>query len=130
MPYKFGKAILFSFFVWFTGFVWGSIIFMTPWVDLSPIPLISSNPAISFPLLVLMPLVSFFLAGSYLKEADDKRLEGLKFGLTVFLVNILLDLLVIVVLFGGGLVFFVSLTVWLNYILVSVVPYFKGRMMR
>ena len=127
MPYKFGKAILFSFVVWLVGFVWGMIIFMTPLMALSPIPFISSSPAISFPLLVIMPLVSFLLARSYLKEAADKPLEGLKFGVTMFLVNIVLDFLVIVLLFAGGLGFFAYLSIWLGYILVSAVPYLVGR---
>ncbi|MCP4536220.1 MAG: hypothetical protein GY832_03655 [Chloroflexi bacterium] len=129
MPYKFGKAVLFSLVVWIVGFVWGSIIFMTPWNDLPSIPFVSSSPAISFPLLVLMPTVSFFLARSYLKQAEDKRLEGLRFGLTVSVANIVLDLLVIVMLFGGGLGFFASLTVWLGYIAIGVVPYLVGQTM-
>jgi len=130
MPYKFGKAILFSFVVWLVGFIWGMIIFMTPLVNLQPIPFISSSPAISFPLLVIMPLVSFVLARSYLKQAENKPLEGLKLGVTMFLVNIILDLLIIVLLFGGGMQFFAYLSIWLAYILVSVIPYFVGRQMK
>jgi hypothetical protein len=62
----------------------------------NPFHFFSSSPAISFPLLVIMPLVSFLLARSYLKEAEDKPMEGLKFGVTMFLANIVLDFLVIV----------------------------------
>ena len=130
MPYKFGKACLFSFVVWLVGFIWGMIIFMTPLVNLQPIPFISSSPAISFPLLVIMPLVSFVLARSYLKQAENKPLEGLKFGVTMFLVNIILDLLIIVLLFGGGMRFFTYLSIWLAYIFVSAIPYFVGRQMK
>jgi hypothetical protein len=74
-------------------------------------------------------LVSFLLARSYLKEAKDKPLEGLKLGVTMFLVNIILDLLIIVLFFGSGWGYFTYLSIWLGYILVSVVPYFVGRSM-
>lgn len=127
MPYKFGKAILFSLVIWIVGFVWGMLIFMTPLVNLAPIPYISGNPAISFPALLILLLVSFLLARSYLKQAEDKPLEGLKLGVTMFLVNIILDLLVIVLLFGSGWGYFAYLSIWLGYILVSAVPYFVGR---
>ena len=127
MPYKFGKAVLFSLAVWIIGFIWGSIIFMTPLNDLSPIPYISSSPAISFPLLIIMPLASYFLSKSYLKDTQDRLQEGLKFGVTMILVNFVLDLLVIVALFAGGVAYFASLTVWLGYAAIGVVPYLVGR---
>ncbi|MFQ5616710.1 MAG: hypothetical protein ACE5GO_09690 [Anaerolineales bacterium] len=127
MPYKFGKAILFSLLVWIVGFAWGSIIFMTPLNDLPPIPYVSSSPAISFPLLVIMPLASYLLAKPYLKDAQDKRQEGLRFGVTIILVNFILDLLIIVALFAGGAVYFASLTVWLGYAAVGAASSFAGR---
>ncbi len=129
MPYKFGKAVLFSLVVWLIGFVWGSIVFMTSLKDLAPIPFVSTNPAISFPLLVLMPLASFLLARAYLREAENKTLEGLKFGLTVSVVDIIMDFLAYALLFGGGLGFFASLTLWLSYVAMGVVPYLVGRAM-
>ncbi|MFQ5614888.1 MAG: hypothetical protein ACE5GO_00235 [Anaerolineales bacterium] len=125
MPYKLGKAILFSLLVWIVGFVWGSIIFMTPLNNLPPIPYVSSSPAISFPLLIIMPLASYFLAKSYLKDAQDKPREGLRLGMIV--VNFILDLLVIVALFAGGAAYFASLTVWLGYAAIGAAPYFAGR---
>ncbi len=127
MPYKFGKAVLFSLAVWIIGFIWGSIIFMTPLNDLSPIPYISSSPAISFPLLIIMPLASYLLAKPYLKNTEDKLKEGIRFGVTIFVVNIILDLLVIVALFAGGAAYFASLTVWLGYAAIGAAPYFAGR---
>lgn len=129
MPYKFGKALLFSLVVWIIGLVWGSTIFMSSWKDLSPIPFVSSNPVISFPLLVLMPLASFLLARVYLKEAENAVLEGLKFGLTVSVVDIIMDFLVYALLLGAGLGFFVSLTLWINYVTMGVAPYCVGRAM-
>jgi hypothetical protein len=129
MPYKFGKAILFSFVIWLVGFIWGMIIFMTPLVNLAPIPYISGNPAISFPAIIILLVASFLLAKSYLKGAEDKPLEGFKLGVTMFLVGIILDLLVIVLLFGSGWEYFTYLSIWLGYFLVSAVPYFVGRWM-
>ena len=127
MPYKFGKAILFSLLVWIVGFIWGSIIFMTPLNDLPPIPYVSSSPAISFPLLIIMPLVSYLLAKPYLKDTQDKLQEGLRFGVTMILVNFVLDLVVIVAMFAGGAAYFASLTVWLGYAAIGAAPYFAGR---
>ena len=48
MPYRFFKALGFAILIWIVGFVWGSIVFMTPALkNVAGIPYISSNPAIS-----------------------------------------------------------------------------------
>jgi hypothetical protein len=49
MPQKRFKAFGLAVLIWLVGFVWGSIVFMTPTLKATqPIPYISSNPAISF----------------------------------------------------------------------------------
>src|SRR6266699_2162550 len=79
MPYKTGKALIFAVLVWIIGFVWGSIVFMTPALKtVAAIPYVSSNPAISFPILIIWLVVTYLLAKSYLKAAGDKVSEGLK----------------------------------------------------
>ena len=84
MPYKLGKAILFAVLLWIIGFIWGSIVFMTPALrNIGAIPYVSSNPAISFPILLVWPIVIYLLAKSYLKAAVDKAAEGLKLGITL-----------------------------------------------
>ena len=50
-PYRFGLALGIALFVWMSGFVWGSIVFMTPALKNVPrIPHISQYPLINFPL--------------------------------------------------------------------------------
>lgn len=50
MPQKLFKALGFAILIWIIGFVWGSIVLMTPALrNVAPIPYVSRNPAISFP---------------------------------------------------------------------------------
>jgi hypothetical protein len=52
MPFRTGRALIYAVLLWVIGFVWGSIVFMTPALKaVSAIPDVSSNPAISFPIL-------------------------------------------------------------------------------
>src|SRR3979409_233602 len=92
MPYKMGKALIYAVLLWVIGFVWGSIVFMTPAMKTVPaIPYVSSNPAISFPILLIWLIVTYLLAKSYLKAAGDKAAEGLKLGIMFSVVNRALD---------------------------------------
>jgi hypothetical protein len=128
VPYKIGKALSYEVFLWVTGFIWGSIVFMTPALKTTAaIPYVSSNPAISFPILILWPIATYLLAKSYLKGSGDKAGEGLKLGLMFSAVNVLLDLLVLVLLLKAGFSYFVSLTVWLAYLILFIIPWMVGR---
>ena len=128
MPHKPVQALAYALLIWFTGFIWGSVVFMTPALKNIPaIPYVSRYPAISFPLLILWILLTYLLARSYLKTATDKAAEGCKLGVTFALVNVVLDLLVLVFLFKNGFGYFSSLTVWLAYIILSLVPWLVGR---
>jgi hypothetical protein len=42
-------------------------------------------------------------------------------------VNLLLDLLVLVVLLKAGFSYFISLTVWLDYFMLFMIPWIVGR---
>jgi hypothetical protein len=128
MPQKAGKALAYSVLIWFIGFVWGSLVFMTAALkNIAAIPYVSRYPAISFPLLIVWILIAFVLARSYLKTTNDKADEGLRLGLMFSVVNFVLDLLVLVLLFRNGLSYFASLTVWLAYLILFAVPWFTGR---
>lgn len=88
MPQKIGRALSFAILLWMLGFVWGSIVFMVPSLKAAPpIPLVSSNPWISFPILFVWLPVSYVLARSYLRSAQSPRTEGLKLGLLFSLTN-------------------------------------------
>ena len=131
MPYKPVKAILFAILLWITGFIWGSIVFMTPALKaVQPIPYISSNPAISFPILIGWIILCWILAKNYLKQADDKPAEGLKFGVTLTVTNFILDLVVLVILLKAGWGYFASASVLLAYTLLIVIPWLAGRSMQ
>jgi len=128
MPYKIGRALIYAVLLWLIGFVWGSIVFMTPAMKTVPaIPYVSSNPAISFPILFIWLIVAYLLAKSYLKTAGDKIAEGLKLGIVFSAVNVLLDLLVLALLLKAGFKYFISLTVWVGYFMLFIIPWMTGR---
>jgi hypothetical protein len=128
MPQRTGRAIAYAVLIWLIGFVWGSVVFMTPALkSISPIPYVSRYPAISFPVLIIWLLIAYVLAKNYLKTATDKANEGLQLGLTLAVVNLVLDLLILVLLFKNGLGYFASLTVWLAYFILLIVPWLVGR---
>jgi len=117
--------------LWAIGFVWGSIVFMTPALKtVAAIPYVSSNPAISFPILISWLIVTYLLAKSYLKAAGDKAAEGLKLGIMFSVVNLALDLLALVLLLKAGFGYFVSLTVWLGYFMLFIIPWIAGRSLK
>jgi hypothetical protein len=128
MPFRIGKALGYAVVIWVAGFIWGSIVFMTPALkDVRPIPYVSSNPAISFPLLILWPILIYLLAGKFLNAVADKPSQGLKLGLIFLVINFVLDLVVLVYLLKAGLGYFASLTVWIAYGLLLIVPWLIGR---
>jgi hypothetical protein len=130
MPQKIGQALAYALLIWFIGFAWGTVVFMTPALkDLPPIPYISRYPAISFPVLLLWIFVTYLLARNYLKTVSNPPSEGLRLGVMFALINVILDLLVLVLLFGNGFVYFASLTVWVAYTILVVLPWLVGRKM-
>jgi hypothetical protein len=128
MPQNPVKALSFAILLWLIGFVWGSVVFMTPALKSAPpIPFVSSNPWISFPILFAWLPASYFLARNYLRSTHDTGAEGQRLGLVFSLVNVALDLMVLVILFKSGLQFFASLTVLAGYALLLLVPSSLGR---
>ena len=123
-----GKALLYAGLLWVAGFFWGSIVFMTPALKAVPaIPYVSSNPAISFPILLVWLVLSWLLARNFLKNAERKAEAGQKLGIVFALINIVLDLVVLVMLLKTGFSFFASLSVWVAYGLLFAVPWLLGR---
>src|SRR5438552_11517442 len=117
MPQRIWKALAYAIVIWIIGFVWGSIVFMTPSLKgARPIPYISNNPAISFPILIVWLPVTYLLAKHYLKASPQRMVEGLKLGLMFSVGNLILDLVILVLLLKAGFAYFISLTVWLGYL--------------
>jgi hypothetical protein len=109
------------------GFIWGSIVFATPSLkNAATIPYISIYPAISFPLLILWIVLAYFLARIYLKGAADRCCEGKKLGTIFAVVSFLFDLIILAVLLGSGIAYFLTLSVWLAYLILLVVPWLTG----
>jgi len=128
VPQRFGRALGYAVLIWVIGFVWGSVVFMTPALtNVSSIPYVSRYPAISFPLLIIWLLLVYPLAKSYLRSTSGDAREGLKLGITFAGVNLLLDLLILVLLFKNGLGYFAYVTVWLAYLILLIGPWLVGR---
>lgn len=128
MPYRIGRALWYAILLWLSGFVWGSIVFMTPALKSTPaIPYISRNPAISFPILILRLVLTYLLAKVYLKATQNKSGEGLKLGLVLAGTNLVLDLLILVFALKTGFSYFLSATVWLAYFMLITIPCLTGR---
>lgn len=128
MPHKPLKAFAYALLIWAVGFVWGSIVFMTPALKATPpIPYISSNPAISFPIILIWTVLALLLSRNYLKDAPDKAREGLRLGIVFTLVNFLLDLVVLVFLLQTGFKYFISGSVWFAYATLILIPWITGR---
>jgi hypothetical protein len=109
IPQKPLKALAYGILIWVIGFVWGSIVFMTPVLkNVAPIPYISRNPAISFPILLIWLVLTYLLARNYLRSVTNPAGEGLLLGMVFFEINIALDLVVLVFLLNAGVSYFVS----------------------
>jgi hypothetical protein len=128
LPHKPFKAFAYAVLIWVVGFVWGSVVFMTPALKATtPIPYISSNPAISFPILLIWTVLALFLARTYLKTAPDPAREGLRLGIMFALVNFVLDLIVLVFFLKTGFKYFISASVWFAYATLILIPWITGR---
>lgn len=123
-----GKALLYAGLLWVVAFFWGSIVFMTPALKaVPPLPYVSSNPAISVPILFAWLILSWLLAGNFLKKTEQKEEAGWKLGMVFALVNMVLDLVVLVMLLQAGPGFYASLSIWLAYAILFAVPWLLGR---
>jgi uncharacterized membrane protein YjgN (DUF898 family) len=128
MPKKSVRAFIYGVLLWVIGFIWGSIVFMTPSLKrVAAIPYVSRNLFISFPILLLWLLVTPRMAKSYLNGVNEKAAAGLKLGIVFSVVNLILDLLILVLLLKAGADYFISLTVWLGYALLFFIPWQVGR---
>lgn len=125
---NFFKALGLAILIWIIGFVWGSIVFMTPALKATPtIPYLSANPAISFPILLVWIPITYLFARICLGRGANLAAEGLRVGIVFAGTNFILDLLMLVLLLKAGFGYFVSLTVWLGYLILLIIPWLTGR---
>jgi hypothetical protein len=131
MLLTFLKALGFAILIWIVGFVWGSIVFMTPAFKATPaIPYVSANPAISFPILLMWVPLTYIFTRICLLRTPNPVAEGLEIGTVFAGINFILDLLVLVLLLKAGVSYFASLTVWLGYLILLIIPWLTGRSLR
>lgn len=128
MRFSIGKAIGYGVLIWVVGFIWGSIVFMTPSLkSTAPIPYFSSNPAISFPIIVLWIPLTYLLARQFLKNSSAPEAHGIKLGLVFSEVNFVLDIIILVILLKAGVGYFARASIWLGYAMLFVIPWLTGR---
>lgn len=124
------RALILAVGIWLVGFVWGSIVFMIPALkSTAPIPFVSNNPWISFPILLIWLPLTYLAARYHLNNAPEPETDGLVLGCILALSNFLLDVVVIVIAFKAGVQYFASATVLLGYALLLVIPWLVGRAM-
>ena len=124
------RVVGYGIVLWLVGFVWGIIVFIVPslW-NIPSVAYVSKLPAVSVVLIPGYGLILALVARTELRGKSDKMREGLKFGLSLVVINILLDLLVYVVLFRS-LDYFSFLSIWFAYALFLLVPALVGRSLR
>lgn len=128
MTFKSGKAIAYGVLVWVAGFIWGSFVFMTPSLkSVPPIPYVSSNPAISLPILAIWLPLTYLLARSFLKDSTNPEADGIKLGLVFSEVNFVLDVIILVILLGAGLGYFARISIWFGYFMLFGIAWLTGR---
>jgi hypothetical protein len=129
-PFAWGKALGLAVLIWLAGFIWGMVVFMVPALkEIPSIPYVSRYPAISFPLLVVFAVLAYLFAGMRLNEHERMGAAGFRLGLTFAVVNFLLDHFVLVAAFNAGRQFYASVTVWLAYAILLIVPWTTGHRM-
>jgi len=127
MRFPYGKAIGYAVLIWIVGFIWGSIVFMRPSMHVAPIPYVSRNPAISFPILIIWFVLTYLLARSFLKNSANPEPDGRKLGLIFSEVNFILDVIVLVILLKAGIGYFAALSIWFAYTMLFMMPWLIGR---
>ncbi len=127
IPYKPWKVLLYSILIWLIGFIWGTIVFMTPaLMELPAVPYISKYPAISFPLIAAYFIIGFLITRDYLGDTEKKASEGLRFGAMILIVNFILDVLIYFILFKSQ-DYFNYFSIWFSYIMSIAYPWLIGR---
>jgi hypothetical protein len=121
------RGISYAIILWVVGFVSGVIVFMVPLLKSEPsIPLVSKFPAVSLVLLPLYLVILWYLTPRLLASSQAKTVEGLKFGIVLVLVTLVLDIFVYVFLLGSG-DYFTFLSIWVAYVMLILVPWLVGR---
>jgi hypothetical protein len=127
--FRSAKAIGYGLLIWIIGFVWGSVVFMTPALsEIAPIEQISKMPAITVPLLITYLILIPYLSKRYLKDAQDRIAEATFLGIIFLVVNSLLDLVMYLTIYDPD--YFGYILIWISYALLLILPPFTGKRMQ
>lgn len=122
LPGKLGLALGLAFAIWATGFMWGTFILTVPALaETAGVPFISSNPFISFPILIGWFFLAGFFTKLYLRKCPDDKNSLLGLGMVFGGTNILLDVGVLGFAFNN-FEFFAYAAPWLAYLMLVLVP--------
>ncbi|WP_135610538.1 hypothetical protein [Methanococcoides sp. AM1] len=124
--YRALKAIGYSLLIWTIGFVWGTVVFMTPALsEIAAIDYISKMPAISIPVLIAYLLLIPYLSKRYLENAVDKIVEATALGVTFLAINALLDLVMYLTIYDQD--YYAYASIWISYALLLILPPYVGK---
>lgn len=113
---------------WLVGMVVGTVVFSVPTLQqIGPVPYLSSNPAITIPLLVLWALLAVVVSRRRVSGSAHPVSEGVALGVTLLLVNVVADAAVVVVALKAGLAFYGYAGLWVAYSLLLLIPWVTGR---
>ena len=126
IPYRPLSAVRYSLAIWFIGFIWECIVFITPALSTIPaIEYISKMPAIALPLLVVLPILTIYFTKTYLKDTKDKAEEAKLLGITFLSVNLALDLAMYLTIADRN--YHSHLLIGIYYALLLGIPYYIGK---
>lgn len=123
------RAIALGFALWLLGMAVGGVVFAFPALrNVSPIPYVSANPFITLPILTLWAVATWTGTRRAVHRSRDAKAEGVRFGMTLLVINVAMDLLVVVFMLRRGLEFYSFLGPWVAYLVLIGVPVLLGRM--
>jgi hypothetical protein len=123
------KAIGYSLLIWAIGFVWGTIVFMTPALsEISPIEHISKMPAITIPILIVYLMLIPYLSKRYLENVADRIAEATFLGVIFLAINALLDLVMYLTIYDQD--YYAYISIWISYALLLILPLYAGKRMQ
>ncbi|WP_445474299.1 hypothetical protein ACT9XH_07890 [Methanococcoides methylutens] len=128
-PHRLLKAIGYSLLIWTIGFVWGTVVFMTPALsEIGTIDHITKMPAITIPLLIIYLLLIPYLSKRYLKDAVNKVAEATILGILFLAINALLDLVMYLTIYDQN--YYTYASIWTSYALLLILPPYIGKRMQ
>ena len=121
------RVVASGLLLWIVGMVVGSVVFAVPRLKAAPpIPYLTANPCVTVPIVVLWVPLAWLLVRRSISRSSDPAGEGLRTGLLLVAVNMLLDLVFVAGVMHAGPRFYAYAGLWLAYAALIVVPWVAG----